>query len=207
MMTCINDNDNESISNIIDIESQNETKEEKIFQEKIIQTPLKGILRKTEHYNEIEQSIHLRLFRLCASLLLIIIVSPIAICDLYFGFIDNSCSNENPDKVNISLRLYLLVCGFICLASLLVVLLRLWFIPLDNTINYNSFCSNCCYNVSISGFAAFNTIWNILGAIIFWGYIYINGNCNINFSTYVFVSLIIKFVLNFMAVFTSNRNK
>jgi hypothetical protein len=40
----------------------------------------------------------------------------------------------------------------------------------------------------------FALIWNILGAVIFWGYIYGNGNCGRKVSTYLFVSLIIKFV-------------
>ena len=43
-------------------------------------------------------------------------------------------------------------------------------------------------------------IWNILGAVIFWGSIYATNHCSKQVSTYIFVSLIIKFVLTVNAI-------
>ena len=46
----------------------------------------------------------------------------------------------------------------------------------------------------------FQIIWNILGAVTFWGTIYKEGNCNLHISTYLFVSLIIKFAGNLFGI-------
>ena len=45
----------------------------------------------------------------------------------------------------------------------------------------------------------FNLVWNLIGSIVFWGYIYENGTCKIGVSTYVFISLIIKLLGSFLS--------
>ena len=52
----------------------------------------------------------------------------------------------------------------------------------------------------------FNVIWNIIGAIIFWGNIYKNNNCDDDVSTYIFVSLIIKLIINFIFIINLKKN-
>jgi hypothetical protein len=54
----------------------------------------------------------------------------------------------------------------------------------------------------------FNIIWDILGAIVFWGTINRENNCNKNISTYIYVSLIFKLFGDFIAVINGlNSNK
>lgn len=190
---------------VIDIESQNETKEivtsKNITNE--LQVPLKGILRKPENQFVENIEVEKNLFRICLGLLVLVIMSPIIVCDLYFGFTDSSCSREQPDELAISLKLYLIVSGLVGLSAMITILTGITcFDP--NKISDKGICFVCCGSLLIICAALFNTIWNILGAVVFWGYVYGNGNCNRTFSTYVFVSLIIKFVA---ALFSTQLNK
>jgi len=84
---------------MIDIESQNETKE--IITNEL-QVTLKGILRKpgVQVVDNIE--VEKNLFRIRLGLLVLVIMSPIIVCDLYFGFTDSSCSREQPDALAIT---------------------------------------------------------------------------------------------------------
>jgi len=153
---------------MIDIERQNEIKEN-ITNE--LQVPLKGILRKSDEHVE-NMEVEKNLFRLCFRLLILAIVLPIIVCDLYFGFTDTSCSNKRLDVLTLIIKLYLIGSGFLGVCVILITI----------------FEQGVCF-ISLT---LFNMVtWNILGAIVFWFYIY--GNCNKTFSTYVFVSLIIKF--------------
>jgi hypothetical protein len=179
---------------VIDIESQNETKEEIIQETKTeLQIPLKAILRKPDDQFADNIEVEKKLFKICLGLLVLVIMSPIIVCDLYFGFTDSSCSREQPDELAISLKLYLLVSGFVGLSVMTIILFGITCLDLDNN-SENDLFSMCCGYCGVICVGLFNFIWNIIGAVVFWGYIYGNGNCDKTFSTYVFVSLIIKFV-------------
>lgn len=195
------ENDFERINVNTDNENQNHNGEEVIE----IQTPLKGILKKPEEYIYEQKRIEIRLFKLCFILLFIVIMTPIIFCDLYFGFTDISCSRETPDKLDINLRLYLLVSGFIGLSILFIILITIILFEY-NTNSESSILNIYCCNFSILFIliSLFNLIWNIIGGIVFWGYIYGTSKCNKTISTYLFVSLIIKFV---GSLFTSQLNK
>lgn len=175
---------------VIDIESQNETKQN-ITNE--LQVPLKGVLRKPDEHLADNIEVEKILFRICIGLFVLVIMSPIIICDLYFGFTDSSCSREQPDELAISLKLYLIVSGFVGLTAMITILTAITCLD-PNKISDTGICFVCCGSLGFICAALFNIIWNILGAVVFWGYIYGNRNCNRTFSTYVFVSLIIKFV-------------
>jgi len=183
----------------IDIERQNEIGENL---ESKITLPLRGILKKPDdQFNNIQAEKIIA--KICISLLVIIIMLPFIICDLYFGFTDNSCSREQPNELAISIRLYLIVSGFVNISATIIILTGLNFIDTEKLTN-SGICALCCGTIGLSCIIIFNTIWNILGAVVFWGYIYGNGNCNKNFSTYVFISLIIKLV---SALFGYQLNK
>lgn len=190
MNTNSNSQEKELSEAVIDIESQNETKEN-ITNE--LQLPLKGILRKPDEQFLDNIEVEKKLFRLCLGLLVLVIMSPIIVCDLYFGFTDTSCSREQPDELALSIRLYLIVSGFVGLSAMITILIGITCFEPNNT-SEAGLCFICCGSIGFICAALFNIVWNILGAIVFWGYIYGNGNCDKTFSTYVFVSLIIKFV-------------
>lgn len=190
MNTNSNTQDKNLTEVVIDLESQGEMKENNANE---IPVPLKGILKKTEDNIIYNEQIEKRFMKICFALIIIFIMSPIIFCDLYFGFTDSSCSREQPDELAITLKLYLLVSGFVGLSAMIGILTGIsCFEP--NEISETGICFICCGSVAFICATLFNIVWNILGAVVFWGYIYGNGNCNKTFSTYVFVSLIIKFV-------------
>ena len=175
---------------IIDTESQNKSKDESLSE---IQVPLRGILKKPEENIIFDKKIQERITKLCFTLIVISIITPIAICDLYFGFTDSQCASERPDKSVLNLSLYLIVAGFVSISCMITILIAICFIDFDD-ISDTGICLLCCGSCGVIVLGIFSILWNIFGAVLFWGYIYGNGKCNKTFSTYVFVSLIIKFI-------------
>jgi hypothetical protein len=179
----------ESISNdsiVIDVKSDASS---------IPVSELKGILRRPTQNNEDTEVI----IKSALSLFIIIIALPFITCDLYYGYNDNSCVKEYPNKININLKLYLLLSGYMLLSKIIIVIFGLFSV----SYRYSDFI-----NVSVLiligllmvVYELFNVIWNIIGAIIFWDNIYKNNNCNDDVSTYIFVSLIIKLIINFIFI-------
>ena len=187
--------ESEKMSSIIidiesDIESQNETKKEVQHE---IKVPLRGILKNTKENIIYNDKIEQRFMKLCFALIILIIMTPIIFCDLYFGYTDLSCSREQPDELAITVKLYLIVSGFVGLSVMTAIFIGIACFDFDENYANDLFIMSCCSCGAIC-LELFNLVWNILGAVVFWEYIYGNGNCNKNFSTYVFVSLIIKFI-------------
>ena len=163
---------------------------------------LKGILKKScDMDDEIRTGIIV--VKLCTTLLMIVLTTPIIICDLYFGFSHHSCINEMPDGFNYTLKLYLLVSGFMGLSWLLIIICTTCSISKDNNNNVTAIICTKFIGLVI---LIFNLIWNILGAVTFWGSIYKGGHCDSETSTYIYVSLIIKLIGNLIAL-QQNSNK
>jgi hypothetical protein len=186
-----NENRLDTINISDDLESQVENLNFKIlgsYQEK----PLKGILKKQSSFAEEEETNSLnRTVKLCAIVLIIILFVPIICCDIYFGFTDNSCINEIATGLNFTMKIYLLVSGFIGLASVIFTICLICLISDNETkLPY----------AKIFGLISllFQIIWNLLGSATFWGTLYKEGNCDLTTSTYIYVSLIIKLVCNLL---------
>ena len=182
------ENSLDSVNMSDDLESQVNN-----LNDKILEKPLKGILKKQSSFAEEEETNNIinHTVKFCAVLLIILLFVPIIFCDLYFGFTDNSCINEIATGLNFTMKIYLLVSGFIGLASIIF-----------------TFCLVCLLsdNEKILPFAKifalisllFQIIWNLLGSATFWGTIYKEGHCDLTTSTYIYVSLIIKLVYNLL---------
>jgi hypothetical protein len=128
---------------------------------------------------------------------------PIIVVDLYFGFTDTSCVKTEPDGLDISMKLYLLVSGFFNMGIMLAYIASIClFAEKDDISCSRSMC--CAY---LTGAIGLLTIWNILGAIVFWGTIYGEKICNKNVSTYIFGSLIIKLIGNLVALLNNRSEK
>lgn len=177
---------------LIDVESQYYTKP-------IVGDKLKGILKQPTQ-EPIELDLRISVFKTCFTIFIVIISTPIIISDLYFGFTDTSCSNKEPNELSISIKIYLLVSGFMSIVATILLLVGIRFTGQTDKINDANCCFICCGGISILLMSVFCFIWNILGAIVFWGYIYGKENCNKTFSTYVFVSLIIKLTTTFLGI-------
>jgi hypothetical protein len=125
--------------------------------------------------------------------IILLLCSPIIICDVYFAYTDETCVNEYPANLELNLKHYLFISA---LSTFININMYMLFIKYFVKTEYNK---NLFWVLSVGVFisllALFSLIWNILGAVIFWGSIYSTNHCSKQVSTYIFVSLIIKFVL------------
>ena len=176
-----------NVSDLNDIESQ---------MDKVTQNAhenphrLKSILKRTsvEQDNDIARKIVIYSVWIVA----LIICLPIIICDLYFAYTDETCVNEYPANIDINMKQYLIVSAITSFVIINAYMLLInSFVKEEYTDN---FCCVILAFVFIGLLGIFALIWNILGAVIFWGSIYGEGHCSRKVSTYLFVSLIIKFV-------------
>jgi hypothetical protein len=195
----------EMMSKENDIESQNVVIQDwlKIASERNteLKQPLKGILKKPEMNNDSDELIGLMAVKCCTSIIFLICMLPIIICDIYFGLTDKSCVNDKPDGLNITLKLYLLVSGFSGLALMMILICTTCSISSNDSNMFILLFAGCIGIIT----SIFSAIWNILGAVIFWGNIYKEGHCDSVVSTYIFVTLIIKFVGNLVGLNQQNK--
>jgi hypothetical protein len=126
-------------------------------------------------------------------IIILLLCSPIIICDVYFAYTDETCVNEYPANLELNLKHYLFISA---LSTFININMYMLFIKYFVKTEYNKHLFwVLSVGVFISLLALFSLIWNILGAVIFWGSIYATNHCSKQVSTYIFVSLIIKFVL------------
>jgi hypothetical protein len=140
-----------------------------------------------------------RIIKLIFTLIIIIFASPIIICDFYFGLNDESCVEETPDKLAINLQIYMVVSAAVSLFMVGLIILSGCNISTSNSESKNG-CIICLLECISALSNIFHTIWNILGGIVFWGFAYKNNLCDKNVSTYLFVSLIIKYIINYVGL-------
>lgn len=140
--------------------------------------------------------------KIIATLLVISFIAPFTICDLYFGFTDDSCATEKPGKLAVDLRTYLVVCGLLGAAAIVVfVICVCCFDILEEFLVQQpaqqreepNFIMNLVFGVLTNVLRLFNVAWTIMGAIIFWKLID-NDSCNSGIYNYVFAQLIIRLI-------------
>jgi len=191
----INEVEGDRMSSIvIDVEIHGSS--QSIISDTSIETPLKGILKKSSDYSEEDRLLQLRAAKVCSSIMILIICIPIIFCDIYYSLTDVSCVNESPSYLDISLKIYLLLSGIINLILIIIAITIIIFIK--DFSDKNDIAYLLTFGNSYISFI-FNLVWNIIGSIVFWGYIYDNGTCKIEISTYVFISLIIKLLGIFLS--------
>jgi len=156
----------------------------------------KGILKsilKPQPSSEENRMLEKQITVYCLWIVSFIIYLPIIVYDLYFAYNDHTCVNKYPPDINVNLKQYLVVSAittFIIINS--HMLLMIYFIKIKFKL---TICFILLSYIFICLLGTFGTAWNMLGAFIFWGSIYHEGHCSKVVSTYIFVSLIVKFVL------------
>ena len=163
--------------------------------------PLTGFFRKTDR--NLVRDTDLIVIDMCRSIIIIAIILPFILSDLYFGFKDNYCINKRSEKIAISMKQYLIVSGFACLLTMISLLKNIWYLSKnDNTNTIKLYKYANCLIVYTLGI--FHFIWNILGLIVFWTSIFYEHKCDKQLLDYLFISLIIKYVCS-LSIF--NRTK
>jgi hypothetical protein len=134
---------------------------------------------------------------------LLTLVMPCVICDLFFALTDKSCVNENVGNIN--LKQYLLGTGIFTLLFVISNIICIFMI-INKNIENEQLSISILYIVNIIG-TLFTIIWNIIGAIIFWGSIYKENICSKDVSIYLFVVLIIRLLSIYGFIQQVNNNK
>ena len=125
---------------------------------------------------------------------IIIISIPFIFCDFYYSFTDVTCVYISPEKLNINLKIYLIVSGCFNIISLICLIINCYYLPSrTNVFEIRQITKILVLVTSFINFVTF--VNNIVGSILFWGTLY-REICSSNLSTYIFISLIIKFVAN-----------
>jgi len=142
--------------------------------------------------------------------LIMFIIFPIAFCDLYYGYTDDTCVSESTGRLVINLKDYLLVWGWINIGVISLLSFGLCFLNIDafNIMKNegNFICCNVFITIVSIMTSIFFIIWDIFGAIIFWK-LMDTSKCSNSTYNYVFVSLIIKLVFNINKILKSKNDK
>jgi hypothetical protein len=172
------------------------------IKENVIQRPLKSILKPNPNSND-DIEMGLTIIKACLIIVILLSLLPIVVCDLYFGYTDTTCINTKPSSLNMSMKLYLLISGFIGIGIILISIGGVCLISFEDNNNYIV----CCISFIGIFTGLFQFIWNILGGIVFLGTVYKDGTCSESTSNYIVVSLTIKFIGNFISIMYNTFNK
>jgi hypothetical protein len=145
----------------------------------------------------------IRQVKICLSICIIVLISPLMVCDLYYGFSGEECLDEYPSQIHLNLKKYLLVNGFISLFTLVYMIIMIHRLSFNEDDNSVMMVINICASYMIG---ILLTVWNIMGAIIFWNFIFPEHSCNEELSNYLFASIIIKLVLSWGSLTSSNSS-
>lgn len=145
----------------------------------------------------------------CIICCVVTITMPIIICDLYFGFSGEPCLLESSPQLNFKLKTYLLVSGFLGIIMIILYIVATYF--MINMMDKNSDKNLISVPMMVLGIGIsvaqkfFIIIWTILGAVLFWDYVYPRHTCSSKLSSYLFASLIIK-LISLSCVINNNKD-
>jgi len=141
----------------------------------------------------------------CIILIAALFVSPFIICDLVFGYNDDSCVDIYPENLSfVNMKIYLLVSGYFAISMLTIILTNC---IIANGNEGDNIVSIAILSILFHISRVFLVIWNIIGAVIFWGTLNKQNYCSKSTNAYLFVSLIIKLFGNFCNIMMSNNKK
>ena len=166
---------------------------------------IKGILKNKKTPYDIEKDDKMKYIigKFLVILILIIFVSPFIICDLVFGYSDDNCVDIYPENFNaMNMKIYLLVSGYFAI-SIITILIANCFISNGNESDNIVIMSFLSIILHLS--KVFFVIWNIIGAVIFWGTLNKRNLCSKSVNNYLFLSLIIKLFVNFYNIMSANN--
>ena len=152
---------------------------------------LKSILKKP--YKERPYAVHI--IKYMISFVTFLLCFPIVICDMYYGYSKDSCVEEYPAKLNINMKIYLVVGAYTNLLIMVLVICSISCLSRRNSRSMHLYMVTVPKLIVTYG-SLFLLAWNIIGSVIFWGMLYNKNLCSSNISTYLFVTLVVKLVCN-----------
>ncbi len=157
-----------------------------------------------ETQNKLKGQLHVtKMIGFTVFIFMVIMYSAFIICDIYYGLNDKSCVNQNVERIDFTLKTFLLVRGFILLGLITEIFIGTCLI----TIPIIKLCSYLQLSLFLL-VSFFLFAWNIVGAVVFWEYLD-NSKCDNPVYNYTFASLVIVFVfsaINFTSSNSKNKN-
>jgi hypothetical protein len=167
---------------------------------------IKGILKNTSRDIDCDNKIKTIILKFIGILFVALFVSPFVVCDLVFGYNDDSCVDIYPENMSfINMKIYLLVSGYFAIGILSCIIINLYFVT-DGNIGQNIILV-AVLSIILHISQVFFIIWNILGAVIFWGTLNKHNYCSKSINSYLFVSLIMKLFANFCNIMATKDKK
>ncbi len=139
----------------------------------------------------------------CGLTITFAIYFPLLVCDMYFGYQQNFCTliPANDVGINLTLRTWLLVSAYVSLSMGTLFVLVLIKVLYDlESVGLLIWYALLSYLVSL-----FNFCWLIVGAVMFWGYLYPKNLCDDSTGTYTYVRLVLGFIGILWGVYSNRR--
>lgn len=130
--------------------------------------------------------------RVSNTLITSLVALPFPICDLHYAYTDTSCIPDTiqTNYINLNMKLYLLLCGYIVIVTLVINILAALFNL--HTVHNTLVISNDIMR-PLGG------LLHTYGAIIFWGYLDGRHTCNNQVYMYLMISITIKVMGNIIS--------
>jgi len=143
----------------------------------------------------------------CVAITASLLLSPFAICDVYFATTDDSCVNQSQSGQNLDITLhsYLLASGIIVFSFIGILNFSIFFCDLDiikSAKNNDDEADHFIINFTNIVVRLFGLAWLILGCVLFWDYTIIS-DCSQPVHDYLFARFIL-FIIS--TVFTLKLN-
>ena len=134
--------------------------------------------------------------KICIALTTTALLSPFAICDVYYASTDHTCVTQSQSSHNLEiiLQTYLMASGIIMFS--MIGLFNFTLFALDVNIispNKNDTEISLCVSICKWVFRAFDLSWLILGCVLFWAYTDI-PKCSQSVHDYLFARFILGIV-------------
>jgi hypothetical protein len=143
------------------------------------------------------------IIKIVVMLFMICFVLPFVIVDLYFAYNDKSCVNLYPNKLKISLSIYLQVNSYMMIMFMiiqtLVIFKKIYIYKYNEIIQTIFILLIFIFRIVICG-------WNIIGALIFWGYVAEKGDCSVIIYNYLFASFVIRILVIALLIANTKNN-
>jgi hypothetical protein len=158
------------------------------------------IQEKTKSTEEAEDVRYVFYVKILGVVIITILCIPFLISNIYYIRVENSCSIIKPNSLKISLKEYLVVATIVDGITYLGVIISM--LMLNPNIQNETYKILYCL---LTPFRVFSIIWDILGAIVFWGYVVNKNECSNGLSEYLYTIFILKIVFALME-FKNKKN-
>ena len=161
--------------------------------------PPKSILYKAKENDYVTMGV----IKIVVTLFILCFILPFILADLYIAYTDKTCVNIYPDKLKISLSIYLQVNSYI-----LLIVLSIYIALIHKKIQlfvYNEI-TRTIFHLFVYIIRIITFGWNILGAIIFWAYVAEKGNCSVLVYNYLYATFIIRLLVIALLISNAKNN-